>query len=180
MTGIDQARALAVLIPAGLLGGAYISEYGFDAAFGQQSGVAHANADLFNLPRFTMTENFSNIGRFQMTANALPLPVTDLSPNESFLTQTRPSIGFTIAEDIPENIENLSCFASGQSKPEVNIVGMNRVEIRLAQDIDETRFRVNCTLPENAQKDREIARWRWFGLLMTLDETALNLPSESR
>ena len=29
MTGISQARALAVLIPAGLLGGAYISEYGF-------------------------------------------------------------------------------------------------------------------------------------------------------
>lgn len=29
MNGLDQARALAVAIPAALLGGAYISEYGF-------------------------------------------------------------------------------------------------------------------------------------------------------
>ena len=29
MTGLNQARALAVLLPASLLGGAYISEYGF-------------------------------------------------------------------------------------------------------------------------------------------------------
>ena len=29
MTGLQQARALALAIPAGLLGGAYISEYGF-------------------------------------------------------------------------------------------------------------------------------------------------------
>lgn len=29
MTGLNQARALALAIPAGLLGGAYISQYGF-------------------------------------------------------------------------------------------------------------------------------------------------------
>ena len=29
MTGLDQARILAIAIPAGLLGGAYISQYGF-------------------------------------------------------------------------------------------------------------------------------------------------------
>ena len=29
MTGLNQARALALLLPASLLGGAYISEYGF-------------------------------------------------------------------------------------------------------------------------------------------------------
>ncbi|MEP0390593.1 MAG: disulfide bond formation protein B [Erythrobacter sp.] len=30
MTGLSQARTLAVFIPAALLGGAYISQYGFD------------------------------------------------------------------------------------------------------------------------------------------------------
>ncbi len=30
MSGLNQARALALALPAGLLGGAYISQYGFD------------------------------------------------------------------------------------------------------------------------------------------------------
>ncbi len=30
MTGLDKARALALAIPAALLGGAYVSQYGFD------------------------------------------------------------------------------------------------------------------------------------------------------
>ncbi len=146
-----------------------ISTYGFKAAFGQQSGVAYAKADRFMLPRFTMTENYANTQRFQMTVSSLPLPVTDATPKTSHISNTQPAIGFTIFNDI-EEISSLSCFASGQEQPNIHIVGKKRVEIRLKTPINQQRFRVNCTLPVKEDKDRETKRWRWFGYLMTLNE----------
>lgn len=147
-----------------------IADYGFEAAFGQQSGVAYANDDRFALPRFTMTENFAHVDRFIMTAGALPLPVHDASPVSPLLTDNTPSIGFTIPDSLSNMIHSLSCFASGQEKPEINVIGERRVELRLRQAIGQTRFRVNCTLPV---KTDETQRWRWFGRLFKLSEPAL-------
>lgn len=149
-----------------------IAAYGFKAAFGQQSGVAHAGADRFMLPRFTMTENYANDQRFQMTISSLPLPVSDATPRASHILNTQPAIGFTVSDDIG-GIHALSCFASGQERPSIDIVGGKRVEIRLKQPIDQTRFRVNCTLPVKEDNGSEAKHWHWFGYLMTLDETTL-------
>ena len=156
-----------------------ISAYGFTAAFGQQSGVVHKNADLFTLPRFTMTENYANQNRFEMTANALPLPTMDMTPNVSHITNTSPAIGFTVPEELSSKLSALSCFASGQDQPRLNILG-NRVELRLSQPIDQTRFRVNCTLPAQSEDSTQPQRWRWFGTLFTLDEPALEPEIESQ
>jgi hypothetical protein len=152
-----------------------VSAYGFLAALGQQSGVAYNGSDIFALPRFTMTENYANIDRFQMTANALPLPVTDMTPVHSHIYNTQPSIGFT-APELLGKLNTLSCFASGQEKPEINIVGKNRIELRLKQPIEETRFRLNCTLPVESENTSKAVRWRWLGLLLTIDDTVLPSP----
>lgn len=149
-----------------------ISAYGFKAAFGQSSAVAHNKADRFALPRFTMVENYANSERFNMTASALPLPVMDISPTTSHIHQTKPSIGFTAHDDI-ETLDGLSCFASGHGQTPINIIGNHRVEIRLEQAISENRFRVNCTLPVKSNRDSETKHWRWFGMLLTLNDTIL-------
>ncbi len=150
-----------------------VTEYGFKAAFGQQSGVAYAQADHFTLPRFTMTENYSDERRFKMTANALPLPTKDISPPlaSTYIMKKSSAIGFTIQKGLSKDIHNLSCFAAGQEKPTIKILGNERVELRLSQPINQTRFRVNCTLPVNTQNNDKTTRWRWFGLLFTFDET---------
>ena len=161
--------------PFGNFGSTYhkiVSAYGFHAAFGQQSGVAYNGADIFALPRFTMTENYANINRFQMTAAALPLPVIDIAPLHSHIKTRNPSIGFT-APGLVGKLNKLSCFASGQKKPQINVVGKNRIEIRLDTPIDETRFRLNCTLPVEAKNDTKTKRWRWLGALLTLDDAIL-------
>lgn len=151
-----------------------VSAYGYLAAFGQQSGVAYNGADLFALPRFTMTENYANIDRFRMTANALPLPVTDMTPRYSHINNAKPSIGFS-APDLSGQMNRLSCFASGQDKPVIDIVGDSRVEIRLKDSIDETRFRLNCTLPTNDKNQR----WRWLGALYTSNETIVESQEQA-
>lgn len=155
-----------------------IDTYRFDNVFGQQSGVAYNGSDAVVLPRFTMTENYADERRFKMTANALPLPHQDLTPAVSSISDTTPTIGFSVPQTLSEELSKLSCFASGQDKPELAILG-NRAELRLNSPIDQTRFRINCTLPVETHDDTEIKHWRWFGLLFTTNETVLETEDGS-
>lgn len=142
-----------------------LSTYSFKAAFGQQSGVLHAGADFMALPRFTMTENFGDLDRFQLTANALPLPVTDIIPDDTLIKTNPPLIGFTVSPDI-KNLSKLSCFISGVGKVPLSKPGGNRIEIRLKDPLDDRRTRINCTMPDETIIPGEGQSWRWFGMLL--------------
>ena len=58
---------------------------GFEAAFGQHSGVAHISAGIFELPRFAMNENYGDLNSLILAVNALPIIVKDFSPENNFL-----------------------------------------------------------------------------------------------
>lgn len=142
-----------------------VKDMGFLAAFGQQSGVAHNEGDLFAIPRFTLTESFGDMDRFVMTANALPLPVSDITPEDSFLKK---SIGFTLKKDFLPFIKALDCFSSSPEKPVIDTIN-NRVEIRFKSPPVQ-KVRINCTLPVE-QGNGDDTRWRWFGLMLTSHDT---------
>ena len=147
-----------------------VSESGFKAAFGQQSGVAYNGSDLFALPRFSMTENYGDEERFRMAALALPLPVTDIAPDDPHITDNNPPrIGFTLDDSLAAKMPQLSCFISGQGKPDMEVIGKNRVELRVTEPFQGVRVRLNCTMPGPAAKAGDEQRWRWFGLLMNLN-----------
>lgn len=148
-----------------------IAAQGFDAAFGEQSGVAHDGADVYALPRFVMTESYGDLDRFLMTAHALPLPVTDVSPADPRLDNAKPAIGFTVDPALKAGLKNLSCFAAGQGRPEIQIAGETRVELRLEKAFTTDRPRINCTMPGPAAAPGEEERWRWFGMMMNLPTT---------
>lgn len=130
---------------------------GFGAAFTQASGVVHPRADRLALPRFLMNEAFGGIDRFRLAAHALPLPVTDVTPADPVLGPNPPTLGFTVPPDLP-NLDQLACFASGQGRAKVELLGDGRVEVRLAEPFLQGHGRVNCTVPAEA------GRWRWFGI----------------
>ncbi len=155
-----------------------IEQQEFAAALGQQSSVAHTGSDLLALPRFTMTESHGGLERFRLTARALPLPVTDIEPKDPHLSTAQPVIGFTLDPNLGDTLDKLSCFASGQEKPDMEIVGGNRVELRLQKAFEEPRARINCTLPAPPGDTDEAPRWRWFGMLMTTPATAALETSE--
>jgi hypothetical protein len=155
---------------------AIVSASGFKAAFGQQSGPACDQLDLFALPRFAITENYGDDDRFRMAALSLPLPVSDIAPDDPYITENNPpTLGFTLDPALAGKSGQLSCFISGQDKPEMQIIGKNRVELRVAQAFDHDRVRVNCTMPGPAPKPGEEQRWRWFGMLLSVSrpDTAL-------
>ncbi len=147
-------------------------DMGFKAAFGQASGVSYAGDDRFALPRFTITERYGDIDRFKMTANALPLPVTEISPADPHLSTLTPAIGFTVNDALKKSLKGLSCFSSVEEKPKLEILN-GRVELRLEKPFDDDRPRINCTLPVAGEKGSE-PRWRWLGMLYTVSEDILS------
>ncbi len=136
-----------------------IKDAGFVAAFGQHSGVSHMGGDRFGLPRFAMNQRFGSVDRLRMAANALPIPVTGLTPADTVLRHgpNPPNFGFTVAGELGD-LKNLACFASNQNGPvRLEVLGANRVEIRLEKPFTPTRGRINCTMPAGK------GRWRWLG-----------------
>jgi peptidoglycan/xylan/chitin deacetylase (PgdA/CDA1 family) len=142
---------------------ALVAQQGFTAAFGQQSGVVHPDGDVRALPRFVMIESFGSIERFRLAANALPLPVSDLTPDDPVLAVNPPPLGFTVDEGVGD-LSRLACFASGQGRTRVEHIAEDRVEVRIADPFPPGRSRVNCTLPGPE------GRWRWFGVQFLVPE----------
>jgi nucleotide-binding universal stress UspA family protein len=130
---------------------------GFRAAFTQSSGALHPQADRLALPRFFMNEGLGGPERFLLVVDALPLPVSDVTPADPLLGPNPPVLGFTVGDGI-QGLERLACFASGQGRAAVERLGDGRVEVRLAESLPPGRTRVNCTLPAAE------GRWRWFGV----------------
>ncbi len=135
---------------------ATVKETGFKAAFGQHSGAFGSGGNFFNLPRFAMNENYAGMDRFRLAANAVALPVTDITPADPLIgTRNPPAIGFSVDATI-KNLARLACFSSiGEARMER--LGEHRVEIRVDQAFPKGRTRINCTLPAGN------GRWHWFG-----------------
>lgn len=135
-----------------------IMEAGFIAALGQHSGVAHAEADRFYLPRFPFNENFGSIDRLKLAVAALPLPVADVTPLDFVLIDNPPHFGFTVSPEIT-SLGRLNCFASpgGGGPAQITRLGERRIEVRIERAFPPGHARFNCTLPTRD------GSWRWFG-----------------
>lgn len=138
-----------------------VAAFGFDGAFGQQSGVLHGGDDFLLLPRFALNETYGGIDRFRLAANALPLPVSDIVPADTTLGPNPPAFGFTVPYDL-KPLDRLACFASGQGKSRIERLE-NRIEVRLTDPFPPGHARINCTLPGPPAKAGGSIRWRWFG-----------------
>ena len=136
---------------------AIVRQAGFTDAFGQHSGALHTSSDRYYMPRFALNENFGDIRRFKLVANALPVPHTDLSPLDPTLTQNPPLFGFTLTSEAGP-LRGLTCYSGDQGKLQMERLGP-RVEVRLARTFSAGRARINCTAPGPD------GRWRWLGML---------------
>ncbi|HEY4134504.1 MAG TPA: polysaccharide deacetylase family protein [Alphaproteobacteria bacterium] len=147
-----------------------VRKAGYAAAFGQHSGVAFAGEDFFYLPRFSVNERFGDMSRFRLAAQALPLPVGDVTPADPFLMgDNPPAFGFTMTADL-RNIDKLGCYYADQSL-QIERLGERRIEARIAKPFPPGRARLNCTLP--AGNDR----WRWYGTQFVVpDPSGANPP----
>ena len=141
-----------------------VAEAGFAAAFGQHSGVAYAGHDRLALPRFAMNETFGSPVRFILAANALPLPVSEITPADTLIDENPPQFGFTVDPGV-EGLENLACYPRHESGPaQIERLGERRFEVRMRAPFPQRRGRINCTVPTAD------GRWRWFGMQFVVPE----------
>lgn len=133
---------------------------GFEAGFGQHSGVPYPDANRFYLPRYAINETYGGLDRFRRVINTLPLPARDISPADPYISgpaPNPPSFGFTLPKAFAD-LARLTCYHSQFGKlDDVTILGGGRVEIRFPEPFGTGRSRINCTFPAPG------ARWRWFG-----------------
>ncbi|MCB1562062.1 MAG: polysaccharide deacetylase family protein [Alphaproteobacteria bacterium] len=155
-----------------------VKHQGFEAALGLHSGAAYAGSDMFALPRFSMTEHYGTPERFGLIADTLPLPVTEIEPENPYIQEDRPLIGFSVTPEIQNDLQDLVCFVSGQSTPpSLEIIGL-RVELRLQAPLTDARTRINCTMPAGEGENGPL--WRWFGMLLYKEQTPdLPTPEQS-
>jgi hypothetical protein len=111
---------------------------------------------MYELPRFAMNEKYGDMDRFLLAVNALPMPISDLSPKNPVISKNPPSYGFSLSNRIePKNA--VRCFANNGLKADTRRLGKNRIEIRLNGPFLKGRGRINCTMAGNDN------RWRWLG-----------------
>lgn len=147
---------------------ALVRELGHSIAFGQHSGIAHAGHDMFWQPRFPMNESFGSIERVRQVLNALPLPVSDVEPQDVLLRPGRganpPVLRFTVAPGI-ERLHQLACY-TGQGRPVTPVqIGERRYELRAPEVMLPPRDRLSCTVPS-----AQAGRFRWFGIQFTVQK----------
>jgi poly-beta-1,6-N-acetyl-D-glucosamine N-deacetylase len=133
---------------------------GFNIAFGQHSGAISQRSDRYNLPRFSLNEQYGDKTRFTRIIGALPLPVHDITPANPLIGKgfgaNPPAFGFTLDASLT-NTGALSCFHSPFGPVPITKLGTHRVEIRFPKAFKPGRARINCTMPGPNR------RIRWFG-----------------
>jgi len=167
-----------IAYPYGEAGSAVMAlarQSGFGAGFGQHSGVAGLYSNTYYLPRFALNERYGDMDRFHLAANALDLPVADLTPADPRIgsaDDNPPAIGFTLlAAPLggSKGVGNLSCFVSHEGAASITTLGGEdggnvRIEVRMNKPMPAGRTRLNCTLPAGD------GRWRWFGQQFFVDK----------
>ena len=133
----------------------FIKEKKFKAAFGQQSGIAFNEIDIFELPRFSLNEQYGSVERFKFAANSKPLAVKEITPRDLVIKDVNPPLmGFTLINDIKRKI---TCYPSHKLTTTMTRLGEKRFEVRFNNEFPKGRTRVNCTTNDNNE-------WRWFGI----------------
>ena len=126
----------------------------FKAAFGQQSGGLYNEIDIFELPRFSINENYGDLKRFKFAANSYGLKIKNILPENKVITNINPPLlGFTLLDDLEGSIR---CYPSHNIKADLIRLGNKRIEVRFNKAFPKGRTRVNCTINENK-------KWRWSG-----------------
>jgi len=137
---------------------AAVKAEGFTAAFAQFSSPAATWSDPFALPRFPVNERYGEMPRFKLISQAMALPVSDVVPASTLLTDDRtpPVYGFTV-DDSVRGLSALACYPSHIGQPAELIQLDRRVEVRFDKAFPKGRNRINCTLPAGG------GRWYWHG-----------------
>jgi len=137
-------------------------EMGFDAAFGQQSGVIHEKSNLLNLPRFPMGGPYATIEGFREKLQMAALVVTEENPVEPVLSGSNPPRLQIRIDAGAADLRRLNCFVQGDNScravPVDGDPGLFVVEAE--RPLAGRRNKYTLTAPHNKGRG-----WHWYSHL---------------
>tara|TARA_B100000959_G_scaffold72557_1_gene77010 strand:- start:3441 stop:4463 length:1023 start_codon:yes stop_codon:yes gene_type:complete len=139
----------------------YLKSKGY-IAFGQQSGVASQTSDFLNIPRFSMSGPYAQMNSFSLKVKTVDMPVESSNPKSLIISgDLRPLLNLNFSRELTSyEINNFSCYVSGQDRAELEWDGLQSVSVRSNDPLAIGRSRYNCTMPY-----KEAGRYYWFSKL---------------
>ena len=138
-------------------------EMGFKAAAAQNSGVIYGASDLYQLPRFPMSESYASINQFVSKANMKALKIENKNP-ESFVLadgESTPSLRLTFKGD-SLILDQLQCFIQGSECDKTLMKNGDITEVTLTASTpinSRRRTLYTITVPDKH------GNWHWFSHL---------------
>jgi peptidoglycan/xylan/chitin deacetylase (PgdA/CDA1 family) len=121
---------------------AMVQQLGY-IGFGQQSGAVDKAALASGMaPRFPFNMHYADMTEFQHKASSVPLPVLQLESSPMLWEKAGVPL---LRLQLAEQVQQLSCFASGQGAIKVIRQNDNWFEVRANGPIPVGRSRYNCT-----------------------------------
>ena len=136
-----------------------IQNLGYKIAFSQHSSPIHFKENRYNLPRFSINDEYGQIKRFKQIVNLEPLILNFFEILKSKKDNSSLEINF-----IPNlSSQNVNCFISDGVLNK--IVVENFVRLKLTELNKNKRYRINCTAFENN-------KIYWFGKMVIKENSA--------
>ena len=145
-----------------------VSNFNFEFAFGQHSGVIDQTKDFLELPRFPINEKYGELKRFKSLLQTLPFPYESITPENRYLkgNDNPPKVKIKFFKDLI-NIKNINCYSNEGNvwrKSDIKFVSSNELIVLLKEKFKSERGRINCSLWEEGGK------WRWLGIQYVIAE----------
>lgn len=145
-----------------------LSEMGFKGAVAQNSGVITEYSDVFQFPRFPMSESYGDVDQFKDKMKMKGLAVTNaeaISTGYSGSTE-KPKILIEFKEN-GLFVESMQCFVQGSKcakSMRITRDGNVALSIRPQTDLKARRTLFTITIPDSNGK------WHWYSFLWVIPE----------
>lgn len=140
-----------------------VRQLGFIGAVAQNSGIIYSGSDLYQCPRFPMSEAYSAFQKFKEKANMKALRVISSKPNHARIDESkRPRLTLTF-NSTHLRVDQLQCFVQG-SGCNIEVINADTthytVALQATSDITKRRRTLyTVTVPDKNGK------WHWHSHL---------------
>ncbi len=140
-----------------------VKDAGFTAATAQNSGVIFSGTDLFQCPRFPMSEAYGAPEKFAEKASFKALRVIEVSPDNTILSGDGKPVLTVVFENTDLLIKQLQCFVQG-GECSFKIIENNAGSVTITLQSTKSIARRRRTLYTVTVPDKSGA-WHWYSHL---------------
>ena len=140
-----------------------VKQAGFRAAAAQNSGVIYGGSDLFQCPRFPMSEAYAALSKFKEKALMRPLRVLRQSPESFIMPKDNPPLLTLTLSDQNLILDRLQCFVQGGTcQTHITDTAQQQITITLKASAplkNRRRTLYTLTVPDKS------GAWHWYSHL---------------